>query len=88
MEENNRLNENIKKKDAAKQYGEGKPFIIWAQDQKFKLYSHGKFIAVDDRHETNNIAVGKGAPIAEAARAKLQAAINSMPKTNKNMMPK
>ncbi|MDA7902537.1 sulfatase-like hydrolase/transferase [Mariniblastus sp.] len=77
-----------KKKEAATQHGEGKPYIIWAQDQNFKLYSHGKFIAVDDRHETNNIAVGKGTPAAETARRKLQAAINIMPKTNKNIMAK
>jgi len=69
-----------KNKDAAKQHGAGKPYIIWSQDQNFKLYSHGKFIAVQDRHETMDIPTGSGSPEAEATRKKLQAAINSMPK--------
>ena len=54
--------------------------IIWAQDQHYKLYSHGKFIEVADRHETTDILPGTGSEQAEAARRKLQAAINSMPK--------
>ena len=43
-------------KDAAKKHGAGKPYIIWAQDQHYKLYSHGKFIQVKDRHEQTNIS--------------------------------
>ena len=72
-----------KYKPAAEAYGAGKPYIIWAQDQHYKLYSHGKFIAVADRHEKTNIAPGKGSNEAEAARRKLQAAIDSMPSENK-----
>ena len=68
-----------KAKDAAKKHGEGKPYIIWAQDQQYKLYSHGKFIQVKDRHEETNISPGTGSPAAETARKKLQAAIASMP---------
>lgn len=66
-------------KDAAVKHGEGKPYIIWAQDQHYKLYSHGKFIAVKDRHETQHIPPGKGSADAESARTKLRAAIDSMP---------
>ncbi|MEO1855995.1 MAG: sulfatase-like hydrolase/transferase [Rubritalea sp.] len=72
-------------KTAAKKYGAGKPYIMWAQDQHYKLYSHGKFIEVKDRHEKVDILPGKGTPEAEAARKKLQAAIDSMPKSNVNM---
>ncbi len=67
-------------KDAAMKHGAGKPYIIWSQDQHYKLYSHGKFIQVKDRHERTNISPGTGTPEAEAARKKLQAAIDSMPK--------
>ena len=67
-------------KTAAQEYGEGKPYIIWAQDQNYKLYSHGKFIETKDRHETTNIPPGSGPERAETARKKLQAAIDSMPK--------
>jgi arylsulfatase A len=72
-------------KTAAKEYGEGKPYIIWAQDQHYKLYSHGKFIDIKDRHEKINIQLGKGTQKAEAARKKLQAAIDSMPENNVDM---
>lgn len=72
-----------KYKPAAEAYGAGKPYIIWAQDQHYKLYSHGKFISVADRHENTNILPGKGSSEAEAARKKLQAAIDSMPSENK-----
>jgi arylsulfatase A len=74
-----------KLKNAAKEYGNGKPYIIWAQDQSYKLYSHGKFIETKDRHEKINILPGTGTPEAESARKKLQAAIDSMPKSNANM---
>ena len=67
-------------KDAAKKHGKGKPYIIWAQDQNYKLYSHGKFIEVADRHELRNIPLGTGSVSAEATRIKLQTAINSMPR--------
>ena len=73
---------------AAEQYGEGKPYIIWAQDQNYKLYSHGKFIEVADRHETRDIPTGTGSEQAEAARRKLQAAIDSMPESNPHMSQK
>lgn len=66
-------------KEAAEVHGAGKSYIIWAQDQKYKLYSHGKFIEVKDRHELRNIPLGTGSEEAEAARRKLQAAIESMP---------
>ena len=66
-------------KPAAAQYGGGEPYIIWAQDQNYKLYSHGKFIEVKDRHEKTNIPPGKGSPPAETARKKLRSAIDSMP---------
>lgn len=72
-------------KEAATIHGAGKPYIIWAQDQKYKLYSHGKFIEVKDRHEIRNIPVGQGSAEAESARRKLQAAINSMPESNRFM---
>ena len=72
-------------KTAAAEYGEGKPYIIWAQDQRYKLYSHGKFIETKDRHEVTNILPGSGPPEAESARKKLQAAIASMPERNASM---
>jgi len=68
--------------------GDGKPYVIWAQDQHYKLYSHGKFIEVSDRHEATNILPGTGSKEAEAARQKLQAAIDSMPKDNPYMVQK
>ena len=71
---------------AAQLFGEGKPYVIWAQDQNYKLYSHGKFIEVKDRYEKTNILPGTGSEQAEAARRKLQAAIDSMPKDNPHMM--
>ena len=56
----------------------GKPGpIIWAQDQNHKFYSHGKFIEVADRHEKTDILPGTGSESAEAARRKLQAAIDT-----------
>lgn len=67
-------------KDAAKKHGAGKPYIIWAQDQHYKLYSHGRFIEVKDRHELKNIPPGSGSSDAELARKKLQGAIDSMPR--------
>ena len=67
-----------KLKDAATKYGAGKPFIIWAQNQNYKLYSHGKFIEVADRHEQTDIPRSTGSAEAELARERLQAAINSM----------
>ena len=75
-------------KPASEQYGEGNPYIIWAQDQNYKLYSHGKFIEVQDRHETTNILSGTGSERAETARRKLQGAIDSMPKNNPHMIKK
>ena len=72
-------------KTAAKEYGGGKSYIIWAQNQHYKLYSHGKFIETKDRHEEIDILPGKGTPKAEKARKKLQAAIDSMPKSNATM---
>ncbi len=67
-------------KEAARKYGAGKPYIIWAQDQHYKLYSHGRFTEVQDRHEKNDIAPGMGSAEAESARKKLRLAIDSMPK--------
>lgn len=62
--------------------------VIWAQDQNYKLYSHGKFIEVKDRHEKTDILPGTGSAPAEAARRKLQAAIDSMPESNPQMEQK
>ena len=62
--------------------------VIWAQDQHYKLYSHGKFIEVKDRHEKTDILPGTGSAPAEAARRKLHAAIDSMPKSNPHMSQK
>ena len=66
-------------KTAADQYGEGKPYIIWAQNQEYKLYSHGKFIEVADRYEKTNIPPGQGSRKAEDARKLLRSALDSMP---------
>lgn len=58
---------------------------MWAQNQNYKLYSHGKFIETKDRNEETDIPPGAGSKDAEAARQKLQAAIDSMPKSNPRM---
>lgn len=76
-----------KLKEAADKHGDGKPYIIWAQDQNYKLYSHGKFIEVKDRHELTDILPGTGTTRAETARRKLQAAIDSMPANNPHLEP-
>ena len=67
-------------------YGAGRLYLIWAQDQRYKLYSHGKFIEIADRLETTNIPPGTGSAEAEAAHRKLRAAIDSMPKSNPHMV--
>ena len=63
-------------------WAKGESYVMWAQDRDYKLYSHGKFIEVADRLETEDIPAGTGSQQAEAARRKLQAAIDSMPKSN------
>jgi arylsulfatase A len=63
-------------------WAKGESYVMWAQDRDYKLYSHGKFIEVADRLETKDIPAGTGSQQAEAARRKLQAAIDSMPKSN------
>ena len=62
--------------------------VIWAQDQNYKLYSHGKFIEVKDRHEKTDILPQTGSEQVEVARRKLQAAIDSMPTSNPHMSQK
>ena len=65
---------------AAKAHGQGvqKREIAWVQNQQYKLYRDGTLYAVSDRHETEAIAAGASAT-ADAARAMLQAALDSMP---------
>ena len=67
-------------KAAAAEHGQGvnKNEIAWAQDQNFKLYRDGSLFAVGDRHEKNALVAG-GDEGADAARRKLQAALDSMP---------
>ena len=74
------------KGSGGERWASGSPHVMWAQDRDYKLYSHGKFIEVADRLETRDIPPGTGSQQAEAARRKLRAAIDSMPKNNPHMM--
>lgn len=67
--------------EAAKEHGQGIKGneIVWAQNQYFKLYRDGSLYSVADRSETQRIELGTGLTSAEAARQKLQKAIDSMP---------
>ena len=69
-----------KYKTAAAKHGQGvnKNEIVWAQNQKFKLYRDGTLYTVKDRHENTPLKTGKNAR-ADQARKLLQAAIDSMP---------
>jgi len=67
-------------KPAAEAHGQGvnNLEIIWAQNQKYKLYRDGSFYATTDRHEVNPIRNGKNKE-SDHARKLLQKALNSMP---------
>ncbi|MFT4513755.1 MAG: arylsulfatase A-like enzyme [Planctomycetota bacterium] len=66
---------------AAKAHGQGvrNREIAWVQNQHYKLYRDGTLYSVSDRHETEPIAP-KTNDIADAARSRLQGALDSMPK--------
>lgn len=68
--------------EAAKKHGQGVNGneIVWAQNQRFKLYRDGSLYSVADRAETKRIDSGTGLTSAESARRMLQNAIDSMPK--------
>ena len=61
---------------ARSEHGGGQ--TIWTQNQHFKLYSTGKMYATSDRAERNRIESGTNSTKV-AARAILQAALDSMP---------
>ncbi len=53
---------------------------LWARTKRFKLYDDGRLYDVpNDVLEQNPIAKGAGSPEAEAARAKLRAALDAVP---------
>lgn len=53
---------------------------LFARDKRFKLYDDGRLYDVPaDKLEQNPIAEGEGGPEAEAARAKLRAALDAIP---------
>ena len=66
---------------AAEKHGQGvrRREIVWAQNQHYKLYRDGTLYAVKDRHEATVIEPGTNQD-ADATRALLQGAIDSMPK--------
>ena len=66
---------------AAKKHGQGIKGneIVWAQNQRYKLYRDGSFYATADRHETQVISPDTGPAKAEDTRRILQAAIDAMP---------
>ncbi len=70
-----------KYKAAAVKHGQGvnKNEIVWAQNQKFKLYGDGTLYTLKDRHENSPLKNGENSA-ADQARKLLQAAIDSMPK--------
>ncbi len=65
---------------AAKAHGQGVRGreVAWVQNQHYKLYRDGTLYAVKDRHETQPIAPGANST-ADAARALLQGALDTMP---------
>lgn len=54
--------------------------IVWAQNQRHKLYRDGTLYAVADREETSPIPAG-AEPASDSDRQLLQAALDSMPRT-------
>ena len=70
-----------KYKVAAARHGQGvnNNEIVWAQNQKFKLYGDGTLYTVKDRQENSPLKNGENSA-ADQARKLLQAAIDSMPK--------
>ena len=73
---------------AAEKHGQGinQREIIWAQNQKFKLYRDGTLYAVADRQETTAIPSGTS-PESDAARDLLQSALQSMPAAAAKLAP-
>ena len=67
-------------KPAADAHGQGinNLEIIWAQNQKFKLYRDGSLYSTSDRHELHLIKIGENKN-ADQARTSLQKALDSMP---------
>ncbi|MGI9244601.1 MAG: sulfatase-like hydrolase/transferase, partial [Verrucomicrobiales bacterium] len=59
--------------------GVGGNEIVWAQNQKFKLYRDGSLYAVSDRHEKSELKPGASRE-SDSARQLLQGALDSMPK--------
>ena len=67
----------------------GRREIIWAQDHRYKLYANGRFYdVVADRSETRPIPPADESPAAQAARKKLQQALDSMPKKAQRIKPR
>jgi arylsulfatase A len=73
---------------AAERHGDGIGGIelVWAQNRDFKLYRDGTLYATADRQERHPLAPGED-PAADAARALLQAAIDSMPAKAAKLSP-
>lgn len=77
-------------KEAAKEHGQGINGleIAWAQDQRHKLYRDGTLFEVaTDRHESRPIALGVN-KAADAARKRLQRALDAMPAKAAKLKPK
>jgi arylsulfatase A len=53
--------------------------IVWAQNQRYKLYKDNSFFAVADRYETTSIEPGTGGDDAESCRRLLRAALDGLP---------
>ena len=60
--------------------------IVWAQNQRHKLYRDGTLYALSDRMEENPIKSGVGTT-AEIDRKLLQEAIDLMPKKAEKLNP-
>jgi len=75
-------------KPAAEAHGQGvnNLEIIWAQNQKYKLYRDGSFYATADRHEVNPITDNKSKE-SNRARTILQQALDSMPQKAEKLAP-
>jgi arylsulfatase A len=66
---------------AAQKHGQGVNGreIVWAQNQRYKLYKDNSFYAVADRHEKTSIKPGTGGDDAESCRQLLRAALDELP---------
>ena len=75
-------------KPAAEKHGRGRNGleIVWAQNQKFKLYRDGTLYAVKDRQETSPITPGASSE-SDDARRLLQSALDSMPQKAAKLRP-